>query len=128
MEPITVSKGDLLAKMRENRATHREVFQAALEGYRRYAQLVLKEHLEALGAGKTPEIRITVSRPSDHTRDYDRVIEMLEMHKGDEFVLNETDFSQYVRDDWSWKRQWATSNSSYAVAQVSKAYGEYLDD
>lgn len=128
MEPITVSKSDLLAKMRENRATHREVFQAALEGYRRYAQLVLREHLEALSAGKTPEIRITVSRPSDHTRDYDRVIEMLEMHKGDEFVLNETDFSQYVRDDWSWKRQWATSNSGYAVAKMSEAYGEYLDD
>lgn len=127
MEPVTVDKAELLNIITANRNRHREVFEAALTGYRQYAQDQLEEHLLDLSAGKTPKIQINIARPVDHTRDYDRVIDMLKMHKGDEFTLNEADFAQYVHDDWSWKRQWTVSNSGYSV-EVGKRYSDYLEE
>lgn len=127
MEKITVDKDDLLAKVKSNREKHREIFLEALEGYRADALDVLDRQVRDLRDGKTPRIQIILDRPEDHTRDYDRVISMLEMHKSDEFVLTETDFAQYALDDWSWKRQWALSNSGYVSAGTRKAHTDYFE-
>src|SRR5580698_9990020 len=106
MRTITVKKDELLDVLNRNRAKHREVFDAALEGYRAHAIVVLEAKVRALSHGKQPEIRIMIERPEDHTRDYDRVIGMVNADQGDTFELSETDFAQYWEDDWSWKRQW----------------------
>ena len=119
---IRVSKTELLAKLRENQAKHRETFEAALAGYAAEARKLLKEHLKALSDGRTPKISIIIDRPEDHSRDYSRVIGMLEMHLGDEFELDETSYAQYVDDDWSWKRQWLKLSSAYAPESVTKNY------
>lgn len=123
MDTITVDKAKLLEIIKGNRDRHRQVFEDALDGYRKYAQEVLEEHMTDLMRGKTPEIRISIARPQDHTADYDRVIQMIEMDKGSEFTLDENDFSQYVRDDWNWKRQWLASSNTYAAASTQQAYG-----
>jgi hypothetical protein len=120
---ITVSKDELLARLQENRSKHRETFDAALEGYSAHAQQILHDHLQALREGRTPEIRITISRPEDHTRDYDRIIGMMQMHQGDKFDLDEDMYAQYVDDDWNWRRQWLQLSSTYAAASVTKNYG-----
>jgi len=128
MKPITVSKSELLDKVRENRARHRQVFLDSLEGWRKAALAKLEDTVRDLQGGRTPEIRFSLVRPEDHTRDYDRVIEMLEMDIDSEFVLDEQDFSQYVRDDWHWKRQWLQTSSSYAAGSTIANYGaEALD-
>lgn len=125
---IQVKKDELLDVLGRNRAKHREVFDAALEGYRKHAITVLNEKMTALSRGKQPEIRIMIERPEDHTRDYDRVIGMVQADQGDLFELSETDFAQYWEDDWSWKRQWAKMSSSYATESYTKNYGAVPSD
>ncbi len=51
----------------------------------------------------------------DRTRDYDRVISMLKMDLTDTVELSESDYSQYVLDDWQWKRQFLGSNRAYSA-------------
>jgi len=120
---ITVRKDDLLKKLRENRDKHHTVFQASLRGYSEHCHEILAAHIRAIDSGRTPEIRITVARPEDHTRDYDRVIGMLEMHQGDTFALDEVMYAQYVDDDWGWKRQWLKLSSEYAAGATIANYG-----
>ena len=120
---IRVKKDELLKRLQENRDKHREVFEAALNGYREYAEELLRGTIEDLKRGRVPDIKISVSRPEDHTRDYDRVIGMLKMHQGEEFDLDETTYAQYVDDDWSWKRQWLRLSSEYAAGATIANYG-----
>lgn len=120
---VTVDKGELLKILRENRNLHREVFEAACEGYRNKAIELLDGYLKELRAGHRPQIAIHLPPPEDHTPDYDRVIRMYEMHLEDKIELDEETFSAYVMDDWSWKRQFLATNSSYAAGAVRKAYG-----
>jgi hypothetical protein len=124
----TVNKQQLLKIIRENRDKHRGVFEEALLGFRLHAVKVLDEKIAALRDGRSPEIRIVVSRPEDHTPDYDRVIRMLEMDTGQEFTLSEERFAQYVMDDWSWKRDWLRMSNRYAAGATRQAYGVEADE
>jgi hypothetical protein len=119
---ITVDKVDLLAKIRDNRGRHRTVFLAALEGYKQEALRTLRGHIKAIEAGKIPPVSFSLARPEDHTRDYDRVIGMLEMDQGVTFRLDQGAYQNYVDDDWTWKRQWSRLSSSYAPGEYSKNY------
>ena len=123
----TVKKAELLVILQDNRGKHRKVFEDSLAGYRAYAQNRLEEQIKALSEGRTPEIRIVVTRPSDHTADYDRVIKMLQMEQGELFTLDEHMFAQYVMDDWRWKRDWLKFSNRYAAASTEAAYGVYED-
>jgi hypothetical protein len=127
MREITVSKTDLLAVLQENRATHRTVFDAALEAYGRAARETLQGELDRLADGKVREVYVHLPRPQDHTTDYDRVIRMVTMHTGDTIQLGETDAAQYVMDDWHWKREFVKMSGTYAPASTAAAYGD-LDD
>ncbi len=123
MQIITVSKAELLARLEENLAKHRTVFEAAAAGYRKEALKELRNREKQLEDGKLPDLFIGLSAPADHTRDYDRVTRMVQMDTGDTFELTEADFGAYVMDDWQWKRQWARTSSTYASAAVAEAYG-----
>ena len=122
MKPITVDKSKLIEIMEENRNRHRTVFNDALAGYEREAERILREHMEALRQGKHPVIQIILDRPEDHTRDYDRIIGMLRMHTGSTFELDEQSYRMYVDDDWSWKRQWIDTSTTYAAGSVAANY------
>ena len=52
--------------------------------------------------------------PENHTRDYERVIQMLERSLDETVSLSETDFRAYVQDDWDWKRAFLTSSAQYS--------------
>jgi hypothetical protein len=124
MESITVPKGALLEKLRQNRDDHRAIFEEALTGYQREAEQELQQHLELLRAGKRRDIRVVKVVPKDHTSDYDRAIAMIEMALGDTITLTEADFSQYVMDDWGWQGQFLsnTYGSSRAEGKFGNSY------
>jgi len=49
----------------------------------------------------------------NHTKEYDRVINMLSHHQTNTVELNNRDFGRYFEDDWEWKEQWISANSKY---------------
>lgn len=119
MKPITVRKNELREKVKENRDAHRAIFEEAVEGYRAQAVSILENHIEEIKKGKVQRVVFTLPQPEDHTADYDRVLKMIDMEIADTIVLEESDFSAYIMDDWAWKRQFLTTNSAYSATAAS---------
>ena len=113
MKTVIVRKDELLDTLRINRSKHREVFEQAQKGYRIKAIKLLDAALKDAERGLEIRTYIELESPIDQTRDYDRVISMLEMSVDTKVELSENEFSQYVLDDWNWKRQFLTTNSMY---------------
>ncbi len=59
--------------------------------------------------------------PVSHLEDYQRIIDMLKFSVADKIELSMTDFDCYVRNNWSWKKEFVASNfnyvSGYAMAR-----------
>lgn len=115
MNDIKVKKSELLDVLKKNRKQHRQIFLEATEGYRKAAIAELDSMLADAKDGRKIRRSLSLTEPQDQTRDYDRAIRMMEMSQDDIIELDESDFAQYVLDDWSWKRQFLFSNSAYSA-------------
>jgi adenine-specific DNA methylase len=113
---ITVNKDELLTKLKENRETHHELYEKAWEGYCKLARQTLEEMLDTIKQKKPIGQYFKHTPPEDHTADYDDVIDMLSWSLGSEVELTQTQFIQYVKDDFGWKETWTTSNTGYIQA------------
>lgn len=127
MRPITVDKAQLLAKVEGNRALHRTVFKEAVEGYKERAVRELEVHIERVKRGRIGYIQWTLPIPVDHTKDYDNAIEMIKMSLGATIEIDEQAFNQFVRDDWTWKREFVSTSMNYS-ATSNAAYGGQEED
>ncbi len=119
MKSITVKKATLLERVQVNRDKHRAIFEEAVVGYRKQAVGMLEQHITRIRQGKVVAVQVYLPTPEDHTRDYDRVLAMLNMAEGTTVEVTEQEFSQYVMDDWAWKRQFLASNSTYSVTAAA---------
>lgn len=115
MENIRVDKKQLISDLKKNRGKHRAIFDQAVEGYKKLAVRQLTDHIKRIQKGKLVEVYVRLPLPEDHTRDYDRVIQMLEFSLDDTVPLSESDFRAYVQDDWDWKRAFLSSSAAYSV-------------
>jgi len=114
MNYVKVNRNELLDVVRKNREQHRKIFEEAIEGYRSAAIKELDAMLNEAKAGKRIRRTDSLVEPVDQTREYNKVIRMLEMSTEDVIELQEHEFSQYVLDDWGWKGQFLASNSAYS--------------
>lgn len=113
MHQVKVKKRDLQSRIQNNRDNHREVYERAIEGYRRTVIDWFNENVDKAKAGKAFETFFSLPKPEDHTRDYDRVLDMLMMSTDEEIMLSSSEFAQYVRDDWGWKQEFSTTSANY---------------
>jgi hypothetical protein len=116
MESVKVSRTELLSVLKANRENHRVIFLEAQAGYRKMAIEVLDSMLADAKAGKKIRKVVQLVDPVYQTKDYDRAIRMLEMSQVDLIGLSESDFACYVMDEWSWKKQFSTSNRAYSMS------------
>jgi hypothetical protein len=128
MKNVKLPVEKLLASIKANRAEHREIFLEAQKGYRKLIIKELDERLKDAKAGRKFERFISAMPPSDHTKDYDRVIAMLEMCTETEVELSEQEFGQYVMDQWAWRQQFLASNSAYSVKAAGYLAAEGGDE
>lgn len=113
MERVRVHREVLLTMIKKNRDEHHGLFLKAQEGFRARA---IEEIDEMLRAARQGDVRLHVglTAPQDHTVEYDRAIEMLEM-AADEYVdIDQQRFAQLVRNEWSWFQTATAVNSLYA--------------
>ena len=73
------------------------------------AHAAYKDALE----GKAYNIAFHLTRPEDHTDEYDSVIELLEASLDDEFELTYGQFNNYVLDKWGWQEHFLAMSSHY---------------
>lgn len=119
MREVVVKTDELLDIIRTNRDLHKTIFEEAIVGYRDRVIKELDRRLEDVKAGKPISLTFRLAEPEDHTIDYDRVIKMLEMEVNEEVEIDAASFTQYVMDDWSWKRAWVENSSLYSVTAAS---------
>lgn len=128
MKQIRVEKKKLLTILQKNRAEHREMFLAAQTAFRETAIKALDAQLEAARKGKPFEFAhfIQFRAPEDHTKDYDRSIQMLEMSVEETITIDEREFQNYVQDIWNWSQEWASNSLRYVTAKNSnrRTYGK----
>jgi hypothetical protein len=62
---------------------------------------------------------VSLTEPSDHTKDYDRVVAMLEMSVEETITLDAQDFDRCVMDNWDWSRFTLSTNTFYAAEAPS---------
>lgn len=118
MNDVKVKRTELLDKLKVNREAHRGIFLDAQVGYREQAIREIEQMLQEARSGKRIRRAVSLIEPIDQTREYDRVIAMLEMSVDDVIELDEVSFRQYVLDDWSWKQQFLAVNSTYTAQTV----------
>ena len=118
MGPIEVKVSDLKTALGENRDQHAQVFQEAWRGYEKALLGTLEDMQRRVSRGKRVDLYelIKLPVPKNHTRDYDTVLHMLDLHQQDTYELDEEDFRRYVEDDWDWKREFITTASNYTRA------------
>lgn len=110
---ITVKKNELLEALRSNREKHSREYKEAYEGYKIEFVREASKILELAKEGKFEKKSVNCSPPEDHTKDYDRVIRMMEMCVADEIVVTENQFSQYVLDEWNWQGAFKALSARY---------------
>jgi hypothetical protein len=114
LDEIKVKKDELLAAIKRNRDEHRGTFLKAQEGYREAVVKELDRMLEEARNGKPIRTVVSLPAPSDHTKDYDRVIRMLEMSTATEIKITSSAFAQYVLDEWNWKGAFMETSRRYS--------------
>lgn len=125
MKQIRVEKVKLLEILKKNRSEHRGIFIEAQKKFRQVAIKALDAQLKAARSGKPFVLTnlAVLEAPQDHTADYDRSIQMLEMSVDDSITVDEREFQNYVQDIWQWSREWAVSNMRY-VSRNTRGYGK----
>lgn len=108
------SKTYLVKTISANRDEHRAIFEEAVDGYKKKLLEELDAYIERIKRNELVYVSIHYPRPDDHTKDYDRVLSMLENTTEMEIELTEGQYSQYVLDEWDWSAGFYTTNSSYS--------------
>lgn len=123
MKEIKVNKAKLIETLKHNRAEHRGLFLEAQTKYRAVAIYSLDLQLKKARDGSSFELSSLTSlqAPEDHTNEYDRSLQMLEMSVDDEIVITTQEFANYVQDIWSWSRNWGASNLRYVDNKKTRA-------
>jgi hypothetical protein len=117
-------KSELKETVSKNRDLHRTIFEEAIEGYKKKVQVALEEHIDRIKNGEIIRVHIYYDEPVDHTRDYDRLLKMLDMTVETHIELTENQFESYILDDWKWKRQFIATNSAYSTTAAALAEEE----
>lgn len=113
MRIIRLDRDEFVAKVQENRDSHRSVFEKALEGYRDRWIQELERRLHDVRRGREINQYFSLPEPEDHTDDYDRILTMARMQIDDVIELTEDEFGMYVMDQWSWKSHFTNTTSRY---------------
>src|ERR1035437_8357393 len=119
MTEVRIDKSKLVDIQKNNRSEHRDIFLAAQKSYRQVVIELLDEQLKLAREGKPFLLAriIQLVAPEDHTKDYDRVLRMLELSLDNIVTLSEPEFTNLVQDIWMWSRSWAASNSAYTYSK-----------
>jgi len=110
---VRVKRDELLEKVRANRADHKNTFEKALKVYREDVIAELERSILDAREGRRIRRSIELVEPINQTKEYDKIIAMLQMSVDDEVVLTSEDFAQYVMDDWRWKDAFIGSTAGY---------------
>jgi hypothetical protein len=116
---VDIHKQLILDVLHRNRDAHRAVFVKALGRYHELLEQALVDRIDAIDKhpDKPVKLLINLPTPEDHTRDYDRVIAMIQRHQGETVSMSEQKYANYMDDEWDWTRAWVGNTRSYVSGE-----------
>lgn len=124
MREVTVRRVALQEKLEANKIAHQQVFEEALEGYRKLAIETFEKALADARAGKRIRSRIYLEQPINQTREYERALAMCAMSVDDTIKLTSQEFESYVMDRWPWRQSFLKAAANYSVAASTTYHAE----
>ncbi|MBW8001740.1 MAG: hypothetical protein FVQ80_06920 [Planctomycetes bacterium] len=118
MNSVEVGKSKLLETLKENRDKHQERFKKALEDWKLVVTHELQKSVQMALEGKEFRTHLELPKPSNHTPEYDSIIDQVDWHEDSLIDLSVSEFENFVRDDWSWKQSFLSGCSTYAFASM----------
>ena len=106
-------KQDLITCLKQNYVNHRETYLKAREGYRNRVVKELESMVVEVRHGADIRNSMSLPEPEDHSEDYTRSIQLLEMCLDEEVLVTDEDIKRLVMDEWDWKDHWTAINSNY---------------
>lgn len=122
---ISVSRIELLATLNKNLTRHMQIYNEALETYKKETIKHLLRLLKDVRAGKNIPREIQTTRPYSRRDDYTSAISMLEMSKTDTIELSAHDFACFIEDKWEWRRDFLSDNCAYSATARTLATEEH---
>lgn len=130
---MSFDKATVVETLKKNRAEHETIYNEAVEGYRKAfkeavqeTQSVLADKLGELKDEDLPSPRLnkhplqSLSVPKNQLKEYDTVLEMLELTADDTIVLDQDQYNCYMKDNWYWMNDFLVSNSAYSATASLK--------
>lgn len=128
-QSVNVKRSELLEILKKNRDQHKLDYKEAVDGYRGAKIKALEDALEKVKTEDKPEktsLKVSLNRPINYISEYTQIIDMLEMSVDEVIKLDSDSFQAYIKDNWSWKRSFMLSNSSYMAS--GKFSGAMLEE
>lgn len=116
---VNVSRVELIVKLKENLNIHAAEYKQALLDF--HERLVADLEVAALKVKSSDpasleDFRINFTFPQNHEEDYRDVIEMLQMSVDDTINLDSEAFKAYIKNEWSWQRNFKATTEMYKIA------------
>lgn len=110
---IKVKKGDLIAKIKENKENHIKEYEKAIHAYREEALRQLRTQIKSVENGAL-NAKLNLITPIDNSDNYDKIIEMFEWEVENEVELEQDEFQEYVQDTTDFAVKARMSNTFYS--------------
>ena len=127
MKTVKIQKLVLKNILETNKKDHRSIFLEAQEKYREKVIAALDKQLSLARSGEKFDLHALFHEhiaPQDYTKEYNKVLRMLELSVDDVIELTSAEFENFVQDKWNWTSAWSASNSSYVGADKLSKYFE----
>lgn len=109
---IKVKKSDVLEHLKKNKEAHILEYQQAVLDYKEEALNQLKELTKKAKNGDL-QIYLQLTTPVDNTKRYDKLITALQWEIEEAITLSQSEFNEYVHDEFSWATASKLSNTAY---------------
>jgi hypothetical protein len=117
MRNVIMPKSELISILEKNRAGHTALYEQAYKIFRGKLIENLSSMLDRAQNGDRVELWVGLPEPEDHTEDYDRALAMLNHDVRNDIELTQSEYAQFVQDDWGWKHTFASNTASYVTLE-----------
>jgi len=109
---IKINKAKLIETLKANKESHIKEYDKAVMAYQTEADKQLNELIGKNLAGDL-NIELNLIKPLNRAENYDKIIEMFEWEIQDDIELTQSEFKEYVQDEFDFAIQAKFANSMY---------------
>lgn len=116
---VNVKRIELIEALKKNLEIHRKEYQEALIDFKTRLVEDLEagaKHVAQANAEELAKFSVRINFPQNHEKDFEEVIEMLEMSVDEHINLDSESFKAYIKNEWSWTGVFKNMTESYKVS------------